>query len=82
MQAEFAVAETNRLDYRTFLSALLTASAEVLESKISLLFELYDLDRSGTLSLTELTQIFMHASPLQPVRLNHLIKRSVQSRAR
>ena len=46
------------------LLALCCMSAEPLEVKLPLLFDVYDLDRSGALSMLEMTQIAAMAAAL------------------
>ena len=55
--------EPTRLDYREFLRACSGMDDAPTEEKLSLLFAIYDVDRSGTLSLGEMTQIFVKGEP-------------------
>ena len=52
-----------RLDYREFLRACSGMDDAPMDEKIALLFQVYDVDRSGTLSLGEMTQIFVKGEP-------------------
>lgn len=51
------------LDCRDFILTLAQASPEPIEAKVSLVFRLYDVDHSNTISLHELTQIFVRGQP-------------------
>ena len=53
-----------RFDFRMFLLALCCMASEPLETKIPLVFKLYDSDGSGTLSMLEMMQIATIAAAL------------------
>ena len=53
-------AESERIDYRVFLRVLASVNDEPVEDRLSMLFEVWDIDRSLTLSYSELGQIMVH----------------------
>jgi len=68
-------AQINMIDYRDFCFSLLTATDEPLSAKVTLLFQLYDVDQSGTLALNELTSIFTrNLPPSDTDRISHEIE--------
>jgi hypothetical protein len=49
--------DPEKIDYRHFVRVLASVTDEPTEDKVALLFELWDIDRSGTLSYSELSPI-------------------------
>lgn len=52
-----------KIDYRQFIRILSSVSEEPVESKLGLLFEVWDVDQSGTLSYGELSPIILLGIP-------------------
>ena len=52
--------QPSRIDFRQFLRTLATMSKEPVEDRLSLLFEVWDADESGTLSYPELATHVVH----------------------
>ena len=53
-----------KIDYRSFLRVLASMNEEPVEDKLILLFEVWDIDQSGTLTHGELAPIVVHGLPV------------------
>lgn len=55
--------DRTRIDYRQFVRILTSVNEESVEEKLALLFEVWDIDQSGTLSYSELSPVVLLGAP-------------------
>ena len=59
---------TRRIDFRHFMHIVTTMVSQPVEARVSLLFDVWDADMSGTLSHSELVHHFTHGLPVHKIQ--------------